>query len=74
MSVCKQGGECRQGSGGGDEGTSGSPEGGAGKKSAQIKKHKGNGSGATEEAAGEEGEQGCRPHANRLGKQSAAFR
>lgn len=26
MSVCKQGGECRQGSGGGDEGTSGSPE------------------------------------------------
>lgn len=73
MSVCKQGGECRQGSGGGDEGTSGSPEGEvAGKKSAQIKKHKGNGSGATEEAA--EGEKGCRPHANRLGKQCTALR
>lgn len=32
MSVCKQGGECRQGSGGGGEGMSGSPEWGAGKK------------------------------------------
>lgn len=33
--------------------------GGAGKKSAQIKKHKGNGSGATEEAA--EGEKAAVP-------------
>lgn len=32
MSVCKQGGACRQGSGGGDEGMSGSLEGGTGKK------------------------------------------
>ena len=32
MSVCKQRGECRQGSGGGDEGTSGSLERGVGKK------------------------------------------
>lgn len=32
MSVCKQGGECRQGSGGGDEGTSGSPKVGEGRK------------------------------------------
>lgn len=74
MSVCKQGGECRQGSGGGDEGTSGSPKVGEGrkKKSAQIKNHKGNGTGATEEAA--EGGTGCRPHANRLGKQCTALR
>jgi len=47
---------------------------GGGKKSAQIKKHKGNGSGATEGAAGEEGEKGCRPHANRVGKQCTALR
>lgn len=32
MSVCKQGGECRQGSGGGDEGTSDSPKVGEGRK------------------------------------------
>lgn len=50
------------------------PEGGGGqeKKSAQIKNHKGNGTGATEEAA--EGGTGCRPHANRLGKQCTALR
>lgn len=37
MSVCKQGGECRQGSGGGDECTSGSPKVGEGRKKNQLR-------------------------------------